>query len=247
VSIQKGQKRVRLNEDGTVKKVSALFRTAEELTETDKTENILAACPDTINTKDIKLSGRSYRNLKLKVKHTKGKFFSEDDRIKAATVYAMVGNASRVEEITGIPSATVRKWKTMEWWPQVIDRIRNEADDELDVKLTGLINKATAEVNDRLDKGDYVYNVKTGEVIRKPMSGIDAARITATFVDKRTLIRKKSAVKSEQATSNDRLAKLAQEFAKFVQAKEIKGEKIEQEVSSKDAAQTQEVLTEGAA
>lgn len=232
----KGQKYQPIKDDGRRKKLSAMFRTAEELEAMEKTENILAACPEeiVINEKSKKhlLNPGSHARTKEKINKAadprkNGKvFFTEEERIKAATTYALVGNASRVEEITGIPSATIRKWKTMEWWPQIIDRIRNECDDELDVKLTGVIDKAVGAINDRLEHGEWIYDSKEGELRRKPVASRDAAYITASFVDKRTLIRKKVTQRGEQATINERLSKLAQEFEKFTKAKDITPEAV---------------------
>ena len=124
----------------------------------------------------------------------------------------------------------------MEWWPQIIDRIRNECDDELDVKLTGVIDKAVGAINDRLEHGDWIYDSKAGELKRKPVAARDASYITASMVDKRTLIRKKVVQRGEQATINERLSKLAQEFEKFAKAKDITSEVSVQEVTA-DAVQ----------
>ena len=253
----KGQKYQPIKDDGRRKKLSAMFKTAEELEAMSRTENIMEACPDeiVINEKSKKhlLNPGNYARTKDKIKKAadprkNGKvFFSEEERIKAATTYALVGNASRVEEITGIPSATIRKWKTMEWWPQVIDRIRNECDDELDVKLTGVIDKAMGEINDRLEHGEWIYDAKLGELKRKPVASRDAAYITASFVDKRTLIRKKVTQRGEQSTINERLAKLATEFEKFTKARDITQEvqEINDAIEGNTVAETNPPLPSG--
>ena len=194
-------------------------------------EEILSKCPEVINPSKISLKGSSYNNrrqllAKYKAKGKKYKWWNENDRIQAATVYAMVGNAQRVEEITGIPCGTIRAWKTTEWWPQIIDRIRAEADDELDVKITHLIDKSVKEINERLDKGDYIYDTKTGELKRKPLNGKDMAVMTSIFVDKRELLRKQKDIKTQETTVNDRLKKLFDEFTKFTKARTIEGDKV---------------------
>ena len=192
-------------------------------------EEIMAVCPDEINAKDISLKGSSYNHRrqlfhKYKAKGKTYKWYNENDRIEAASVYALTGNAKRVEEITGIPSDRVRQWKTTEWWPQIIDRIRAEKDDELDVKLTKMIDKSVQAINDRLDKGDYQYDVRTGELKRKPLGGKEVAVMTSIFVDKRELLRKKVDKKVEETTITDRLKKLSEEFTKFVKMRTIEGE-----------------------
>ena len=183
-------------------------------------EEILAKCPDVIPMHTIPLknpgghprTGGGSRKLKWR---------SETDRIRAATVYAVTGSAVKTQEITGIPSGTIRQWKTQPWWPQIIDRIRQEHDDELDVKFTGIINKTIEVINDRLEKGDYVYDLKAQQLIRKPMGGKETAVVSSIFMDKRSLIREKKKIHSEETAVMDRLKKLAQEFEGFVKAKDV--------------------------
>ena len=194
-------------------------------------EEILAACPEEIPSSAISLSGASdnkRRQLikKYKDKGRKYKWWTQDDRIRAATVYAMTGSSKKVEDITAIPSSTVRAWRTEDWWPQIIDRIRQEGDDQIDVKLTGLIDKVTDEINERLDKGDFVYDTKRGELVRKKIGGKELSVMTSIFVDKRALLRKKPKMMGETATVNERLKKLADEFSKFIKAKTIDPQEI---------------------
>lgn len=226
-------------------KKSKMFSTEAELT--PSVEQILAACPEEIPESVIDIENavldRTRREQIRKYEERSGrkyKWWSEDDRIRAATVYALVGSAVKVQEITGIPAGTIRQWKTTEWWPQIVDRIRRDQDDSLDVKLTGLIDKSVKEINDRLEKGDYVYNNTTGELSRKPVGGKDMAVMTSIFVDKRALLRKKQKAASDNASVDIRLKKLAEEFGKFVQAKTIEStakeiDDAQQEVASPQA------------
>ncbi len=120
------------------------------------TDEILAACPEVIDKGDIRLNARNGRPKTGKA--VANGWHSEKDRIRAATVYAVTGNASRTSELTGIPSGTIRQWKTQEWWPQIIDRIRAEHDDELDVKFTAIVDRTIEQIQDRIEKGDYIYD-----------------------------------------------------------------------------------------
>jgi hypothetical protein len=193
------------------------------------TEEILAKTPETIEKTTIPTKNVGGRP-KLHG-HDKHKWYSEEDRIEAATVYAVTGKAVEVERITGIPAYVVRKWKTLEWWPQIIERIRQEKDDELDSKFTKIVDKTVEVINERLENGDYVYDNKSGEVIRKPIDGKSAAIITSIFVDKRELLRRKESHNTEQASIKDRLERIAQDVRKLASgAKIIDGEVIEKTV-----------------
>lgn len=158
--------------------------------------------------------------------------YSDQLKMEVVCSYAVCGNARRVAEIHGIPEGTVRAWKTTEWWNEVTARIRQEEDEELDTKLTKLLNKAVEGVNDRLEEGDWLYDAKKGELLRKPINAKDLAIITAITVDKRELLRGKPTSRVEKVGENDRLERLQQQFRNFTAAKEItqEVEVIEEEV-----------------
>lgn len=190
-------------------------------------EEIISKLPEVIPSSSIPLKNKGGRPKRHG--HDKHKWYSEDDRIRAATTYAMVGNAARVAEITGIPSERVRRWKTEPWWHDVINRIRFENDDELDAKFTRIIDKTTEIINDRLENGDYIMVPKTGEIIKKPVGAKESAIITSIMVDKRTLLRDKATKVYESDTVMDNLKKLADEFQKFYKAKDVTKESLTKE------------------
>ena len=175
------------------------------------TQEILAKCPEEIPSSTIPRKNKGGRPRTGRG----AKWHSEEDRIKAATVYAVTGNASEVEKVTGIPAGTVRQWKTQEWWPQVVDRVRQEKDDELDVKFTKIVDKTIDQIQDRLEKGDYYYNVKSGTVERKPIGGKELSVMTSIFVDKRELLRRNQQSHVEQASVKQLLQQVAEGFRKM--------------------------------
>lgn len=163
----------------------------------------------------------------------KNKWHSEDDRIRAASVYAVTGNAQRTAEITGIPAGTIRQWKTQNWWPQVIDRVRTEHDDEVDAKISKIIDQTLTQIEDRVENGDYVINMKTGEVLkeRAPMKGKDVAVVTSIMMDKRDLIRRKEKTNIEQQSTQQLIKGLLEEFRKFTGQKTVEGEVLNKDVT----------------
>lgn len=194
------------------------------------TEEILKIVPDVIDATTVKL--RPYNRVKPWLRrrgNAKKKWWSADDRIKAATTYAIVGSAVETERITGISQNTIRVWKTQDWWPQIIERIRLEADDELDVKFTKVVDKAVALVTDRMDKGDFIYDIGRGTMVRKPVSMKDGASVASAFLDKRQLLRQKKDARMEEASVTERLKKLADEFEKFTKSKTVEGEVVTEE------------------
>jgi hypothetical protein len=147
--------------------------------------------------------------------------YSEKEKINAVCVYTVSGNSRRTAEITKIPEATIRAWKTTPWWNEISERIYLEQDEEISSKLTQLVDKAVDAINDRLQDGDYVYNPKLDKLVRKPMSGKEIATVTAMAVDKRQLLRGKATSRTEKVSTDERMKALAMEFKKFTQAKQV--------------------------
>jgi hypothetical protein len=147
--------------------------------------------------------------------------YTEQQKMEAVCTFAVSGNSRRVAEITGIPEATIRAWKQTEWWYEANERILKEEDEELDVKLSALINKAVSNVNDRLEHGDFIYDVKRAELVRRPMSGRDTAVVTAITLDKRQLLRGQPTSRVERVSQDERLLRLAEQFKTFSSAKEV--------------------------
>ena len=147
--------------------------------------------------------------------------YTEKQKMEAVCSFAVCGNSRRVAEITKIPEATIRAWKQTEWWYETTQRIIQEENEELDVKLTKLINKAVENVNDRLDNGDLIYDTKRGELVQRPMSGKDTAIVAAITLDKRQLLRGQPTSRVETVSQDQRLLRLAEQFQAFSKAKEV--------------------------
>jgi transposase-like protein len=181
---------------------------------------------------------------KVKGKRT---HFTDKEKLRAVSTYAVAGNSRRVAEITGIPEGTIRSWKSTDWWHEAMQKIVVEQDDELGTKLTNLVNKAVDEVNDRLENGNYVYNPKLDKLIRKPVDAKELAIVTAISIDKRQLLRGLPTSRTENVSQTDRLTKLQEQFKQFVTAKEVKqvdGELIVNvEVFDEDEIEEAEPLT----
>jgi hypothetical protein len=148
--------------------------------------------------------------------------YSDKEKTNAVCVFAVTGNSRRTAELTKIPEATIRAWKMTEWWHEIANRIIVEQDEELNTKLTALVDKAVAEVNDRLEEGNYVYNPKLDKLVRKKLDAKELASVTATFLDKRQLLRGLPTSRVERVSQDERLLKLSEQFKQFAKAKEVK-------------------------
>ena len=98
------------------------------------------------------------------------------------------------------------------------------------------MNKALAVVEDRLDKGNFQYDQRKGELVRIPVNVKDAIKATADLMDKREMLREQPQQQQIEKTVDDRLAKLAEEFTRFAKAKDItpKPEQITIDIDAKE-------------
>lgn len=147
--------------------------------------------------------------------------YSDKEKLNAVCVFAMSGNSRQTAEITKIPEATIRTWKQTEWWAELTNRIILEKDEELGSKLTKVMDKALEQINDRLEHGNYVYNTKLDKMVRRPADAKELAAVTAISLDKRQLLRGQPTSRVEKISQDDRLKGLAEQFSKFVKAKQV--------------------------
>ena len=195
------------------------------------TDSVLENLPEKILVNNSLLKPKRGRptteQLRRKSEPVKGKVrgkrdhYTEKEKINAVCVFAVCGNSRRTAELTKIPEATIRTWKTTIWWNEVTARIYTEQDEELSGKLTKLVDKAVDQLNDRMENGDYIYNPKLNQIIRKPVNARDIAAVTVMAVDKRQLLRGKATSRTENVSVDERMKDLANQFKQFAMAKEV--------------------------
>lgn len=137
-----------------------------------------------------------------------GSKYTNKERLEAASHYVVLGNMSKVSDITGIPNETLSNWKTKtDWWEPLVTAVRNEKTEEIDANLSRILHKSTEALENRIDSGD-AYVKKDGTVGHKDMSGRDLATVTGIIFDKRQILRNlPTSIKSE--STDARLTSLA--------------------------------------
>lgn len=150
------------------------------------------------------------------------KAWSDQKRVEAATADAMGLKAPMIAAATGIPLETIRDWRTREWYKDLVDEIQREEDHALDGKLSKLIDKSTEVILDRLERGDFMFDPKSGDFKRRPVYMKDAAKVTTEIINRRNLLRGKPTSISSKEAIGDRLAKLAEQFSALTKAREEK-------------------------
>lgn len=149
--------------------------------------------------------------------HKPNQTWPQSKRIEVVTTYLILGKAPMVEAVTGVSAGVIRQWKLQPWWKELEDELRQEEEIELDAKLKKILDKSLDAVSDRIENGEYVYDTRSGKVIRRPVALKDVHKVTVDFIDKRQLIQGKPTRRVENIqTTQDHLKLLAEQFKAFV-------------------------------
>ena len=162
----------------------------------------------------------------------KTRHYTEVEKIRAVSISISGMSNKVVEEMTGIPSETIKWWKTQPWWFDCVQLIHKEQDEEIVTNFSKIVQKAQKQVEDRIEKGDWVY-LKMGkdryEKQRLELKARDLSTIAVQSIDKRQLLLDRPTSRTEKITVKERLSNLADEFKKFAAAKTVDAEVISEE------------------
>ena len=126
-----------------------------------------------------------------------------------------LGSIPLASATVGVPIETIRSWRRMPWWNEITQQIKDEDNQELDSKFSRIIRKTLDTVEDRIENGNFQLDPKTGRVVRVPVNLRDTHRVMTDLVDKRKVIRNEPTKTDSVDGVNDRLVKLASQFAEF--------------------------------
>ena len=161
--------------------------------------------------------------------------WSEKQRMDAVNSYLLLGNLALTSRILNIPEITLRVWKAQTWWKDAVAEIRSSEKVELTARVKKLVNSALAVVEDRLVNGDFQYDQKTGEVVRKPVNMKDAHKVAIDMADKQDALEKADKPEQTEEHVEDKLLKLAEKFA------DMATKKIEQNNNDRRTVDVQDV------
>lgn len=145
----------------------------------------------------------------------KNKCWSDSQKIEAVTTYLALGDLRLTANVLKIPEITMRVWKAKDWWKEIEGELRLQEDLQLSTRLQKIINKSFDQVEDRLANGDFIYDQKTGQLVRKPVSMKDAHKVAIDLVDKRKVLIDRTPQTQSVEGIEDKLIKLAEKFAQI--------------------------------
>jgi transposase-like protein len=151
--------------------------------------------------------------------------WSDEKRLEAVATYIALGSMAETHKITGVPLNTLWSWKQRRsWWEDLEKALRAEYNDKTSSKLSSIVEKTLAAITERVESGDFVYNQRSGEIHRIPVSAASLNKIASTLLDRRLVLDKMDKIKKEEEVDTTvklekQLAKLANSFSEFVKIK----------------------------
>jgi hypothetical protein len=174
-----------------------------------------------------------------------GKTWDYKSRVTAVTAYLATGSNTEAAAVIGATEGTIRNWRKAQWWEELALEIKQRKNDELDAKLSKIIDKVAETIEDRLDNGEAHYDTRTHEIVRVPVKMKDAAVVGAIGFDKRQLLRGDVTSRSETITTEQRLQSLADQFKGFATGETFDVEDAEyEEITDEETDEEASIETE---
>lgn len=155
-------------------------------------------------------------NGTLPVEAESNRGHSWQTKLDVVARYMLLGNLRVVSEQLEIPYQTLADWKRSEWWPEMVDQIRRQKKQKTADTIGKVIETSVEILQDRLENGDWVFDQKTGQTIRKPVSAKDAQTIANQLLQRQIQLEEiVDKTSHKQETVQETLAMLAKEFSKM--------------------------------
>lgn len=178
---------------------------------------------------------RKVRSRKKRELTDERKHWSDSQKIEAVKTYLILGNVRLTAATLKVPEGTMRLWKSQAWWKEMEADLRTEDELQLSSRLKGIAQKSFDLVEDRLTNGNYVFDQKTGRLIRVPVNLRDAHKVAVDSVIHRDVIAARNYERLNDGQIENKLEQLAERFA------ELAAKKI---VQIKDEERTIEMVEE---
>lgn len=166
----------------------------------------------------LDLTDKALKLKNINIPHAKNATWSIEKKIEAVTTWLALGNLRHVAAVTGVSYGMIKQWRIQPWWKDVEAEIIASRRIQSANKLSKIVDKSLDVIDDRLDNGDFIYNSKSGELLRKPVTLRDATSAANALMQRAAIIEKLNkdeAVVEATASIQEQLVSLAAEFAKM--------------------------------
>lgn len=178
----------------------------------------------------LDVTDKALRLKNINIPHAKNATWSVEKKIEAVTTHLALGNLRQVAAVTGVSHGMIKQWRIQPWWKELEAEIVASRRVAAATKLSKIVDKSLDVIDDRLDNGDFVYNSKSGEIHRKPVTLRDATTAANALMQRAAIIEKlnrdEQVVEATQSIQ-EQLVSLAAEFAKMNKRDNSKAETID--------------------
>ena len=147
----------------------------------------------------------------------KNKRWGDSQKIEFITTYLATGNLNLTAALLKVPEITARKWKATQWWKETEESLRLQEKLVVSDRIKKIIDKALTTVEDRLTNGDFIFDSKSGGLVRKPVNMKDAHKVTMDLMERRDVLINDTITNPQQTVAEDKLKTLAAEFIRIAQ------------------------------
>lgn len=152
-----------------------------------------------------------------------GRYHKEIDKVDLVKTYIILqDNLALAARTCGIPLGTAKYWKSLAWWEETEQKLRAEDKIVVSKRMTKMLDLASEVVIDRLEKGDFFYDPRTGKLERKPVGLKDAHTVFKDVIDLKAAQDRKPQEEKEQQTIRDTLLSLAKNFEELAAKQKAK-------------------------
>lgn len=141
--------------------------------------------------------------------------YSDEQKIEAVKLWLVIGNTVQVAAALSIDVSTLKLWKSKEWWKDTVRELKTQTGVQLSNKLRVVATLALAQVEDRLEQGDWVYNPKTAKLQRKPVSLKDAHKVHVDLLDRSLRLADRPLEEEQNRKTIDKLNEIKLAFERF--------------------------------
>lgn len=145
--------------------------------------------------------------------------WSDAQKIEAVTLWLSLGNLNLVGATLRIPEDTIRKWRATQWWKEVAEEIQLQDRIQLSATAKNIVDKSLGVIAERLENGDWIYDQKSGQMRRKPVTMKDALSVADRMLDRKEQLDKAQNTGAESSESvEQKLNKLMEKFSQIAAA-----------------------------
>ncbi len=160
-------------------------------------------------------------------------YISAEKKVEAATLYAVLGDITKVAETTKLPIKVVRELATQTFWEEIQKQVASEASKKFLTKIDSILEQSLEMLEDRIINGDCEYTParigRNGDLIceeamhRVPIKGRDLSQIFHALTGQKNLMDGRATSIVQNSTTEEKLKLLQDHFKKFAQLTVIEG------------------------